>query len=304
VFGWVADLFSTRIPTIIRDGIIPIAVDFRSSTGTTTSGNTNPATITQIVDDWINGVKGVGGAAAWKPFEKYMIINIANEWGPQNSTWQSTYITAVQSLRSAGFNNLLLIDAPGSGRDEGFNVAPFATTVIPYGPGIIEADPQHNIAFGCHVYGNIRAGQALSSLAPLAQSGLPAIIGEFGPGRNIGPSPTNLTPGELISACEQLGLGWLAWAFDDNNKASATSDDNWFALSWADNPGTPTQTWWPAGATGGAYAQSMATDLTTYGSNIILGTSPWGASPAGNVAGMCLSTLAKKCSVFPGGSPS
>jgi hypothetical protein len=201
---------------------------------------------------------------------------------------------------------LLLIDAPGSGQD-GPQVAgnpPFVGTVMLHGAAIIEADPQHNIAFGCHVYDNIQAGQALSFLTPLVQSGLPAIISEFGPGRNIGGTPRSLTPGELISACEQLGLGWIGWAFDDNNQANASSDDNSFAMSWADIIGTPTQTWWPAGATGGAYAASVATDLTTWGSNIILGTSPWGASQAGNVPGMCLSALANKCSIFPGGSPS
>src|SRR6202008_299824 len=74
VFGWVAALFNTYLPLIISDGIVPIAVDFLSSTGTVTSGDTNPATITQVVSDWINGVGGVGGAAAWKPFEKYLIL--------------------------------------------------------------------------------------------------------------------------------------------------------------------------------------------------------------------------------------
>ena len=201
------------IPGIIENNIIPIVGEFFTSTGTTTSGDTNPATITQCVDDWINGVNGAGGAATWKTIEKYMIFNIANEWGPQSAIWQSTYITAVQMLRAAGFNCPLLIDAPGSGEDISSGGAVPFETVISYGPGIIEADPQHNIIFGCHVYYNIQAGQALSYLTPMAQSGLPFIVSEFGPGRNIGPAPTNLTPGELISACEtwlrldRMGMG-------------------------------------------------------------------------------------------------
>jgi len=45
------------------------------------------------------------------------------------------------------------------------------------------------------------------------------IIGEFGPGRNIGPSPTNITPQAIIQAAEARNLGWLAWAWDDNPSA-------------------------------------------------------------------------------------
>jgi hypothetical protein len=82
VLGWAWNpLFSTNITTIINAGIVPLIVAFNTSTGVATSGNTDPATITQVVTDWINGVNGFGGAAAWKPFEKYMILNICQRMG-------------------------------------------------------------------------------------------------------------------------------------------------------------------------------------------------------------------------------
>jgi len=68
----------------------------------------------------------------------------------------------------------------------------------------------------------------------LAATGLPIIVGEFGPGREIGPSPTNLTPLQIIQASEQHNFGWMAWAWDDrpftcpNEKAC----EDTFALSW------------------------------------------------------------------------
>jgi len=289
------------IPNIINHGIIPIVSAFFTSTGITTSGDTDPATLIQCVDDWIDGVNDFVGASAWKTIEKYMILNIANEWGPQTSTWQSTYITAVQSLRAAGFNCALLIDAPGFGQDGG-GEAPFTTTVIPYGPGIIEADPQHNIIFGCHVYFNIQAGQALSYLTPMAQSGLPFIVSEFGPGRNIGPAPTDLTPGELISACEQLGCGWIGWAWDDNNLPNIESDDSGFAMVFSNPPQTPAPPY------GGYFTRNPA-DLTMWGNNIVLATpngqtDGLGNTISGSTPGMSLSHLAVRCSIFAGGGPS
>ena len=54
------------------------------------------------------------------------------------------------------------------------------------------------------------------------------VLGEFGPGRGIGPSPTDLTPAEIIEAAEAHGFGWLAWAWDD---PASGADDSWFALS-------------------------------------------------------------------------
>jgi mannan endo-1,4-beta-mannosidase len=70
-------------------------------------------------------------------------------------------------------------------------------------------------------------------LAALSQStGAVYIIGEFGPGRNIGSSPTLVTPGEVITAAERNGIGWLAWAWDDNNLANCSSDNNWFDMTY------------------------------------------------------------------------
>lgn len=93
----------------------------------------------------------------------------------------------------------------------------------------------------------------MSQLAALAAStGAAYIVGEFGPGRNIGPSPTMLTPGELITAANQSGIGWIAWAWDDNDAAGCTSDDKWFAMQY------------------GCGEYTKASDLTTFGTDVVL----------------------------------
>lgn len=92
-----------------------------------------------------------------------------------------------------------------------------------------------------------------SKLIPaLASIGVCVVIGEFGPGRNLGPSPTMVTPGNIITAAEAAGLGWMAWAWDDNNLPAGKSDDNWFSMTYNTGPYTT-----PA-------------DLTIFGKDVVL----------------------------------
>jgi hypothetical protein len=86
-----------------------------------------------------------------------------------------------------------------------------------------------------------------STFDALAATGLCIVIGEFGPGRNIGPSPTTLTPGQIITASDARNFGWMAWAWDD---PAYNADDTWFALSYT-----------------GAYSSSA--DLTIYGKDVV-----------------------------------
>jgi hypothetical protein len=91
-------------------------------------------------------------------------------------------------------------------------------------------------------------------LAALAQStGAAFVIGEFGPGRNIGPSPTMLTPQEVIGEAEAYGLGWMAWAWDDNDLSGAASDNAGFAMTYHS----------------GTYGSSS--DLTMFGQQVVEG---------------------------------
>jgi hypothetical protein len=94
----------------------------------------------------------------------------------------------------------------------------------------------------------------IARLAAMARStGAAFVIGEFGPGRNIGPSPTTLTPIEVITAAEANHLGWMAWAWDDNDLAGSASDNNWFGLAY--HP----------------WAYGSSSDLTVYGQQVVEG---------------------------------
>ncbi|HEY1957358.1 MAG TPA: cellulase family glycosylhydrolase [Polyangiaceae bacterium] len=108
---------------------------------------------------------------------------------------------------------------------------------------------------GSVVDGNGNVNLRIAKLATLpAATGAAYAITEFGPGRNIGPSPTLVTPLEIVTAAEQNGIGWLAWAWDDNNMAGSQTNNEWFGMTYN-------------GA--GTYAKDA--DLTMFGQQIVLG---------------------------------
>jgi hypothetical protein len=62
-----------------------------------------------------------------------------------------------------------------------------------------------------------------------------------------------VTPQQVIGAAEAAGLGWMGWAWDDNNLANGASDNNSFSMT-LNGPGMYT----------------VASDLTTYGQQMVL----------------------------------
>jgi mannan endo-1,4-beta-mannosidase len=127
---------------------------------------------------------------------------------------------------------------------------------------VFDSDPEKNVIFDQHIYGvyrDIAGGDSGSynnqpDLEPhvkaLAATGLVVALGEFGPGRNVGPSPTMIKPERVIELAEKYGLGWLAWAWDDNNLAGGMSDENSFSMSYS-----------------GTYTKSS--DLTSFGRVVV-----------------------------------
>jgi len=100
-----------------------------------------------IIDVWTDPQN-----VAWlNEFEEYVILNIANEWGPSERNqsgrqyWRDAYKEAVTCIRDAGINNMLVIDSPDYGQGpRGMEV---------YGRELLDHDPQHNIVFSIHMYG-------------------------------------------------------------------------------------------------------------------------------------------------------
>jgi hypothetical protein len=228
-----------KTPGAIYNHVVVMPGAWSAPAGTVTCSS-DPAVLSSAVSVW------VAQASTWTQIERYSILNIANEWGPSSSTvWRDSYISAIAQMRSAGYHATLSITSGGCGQDN--------ADLVSYAAAFYSSDPEKNVIFDRHVYGGDGdAGVLDSDAQALAALGLPIIFGEFGPGRGIGPSPTNLTPTQVIQTAEKYGFGWMSWAWDDNNLSNAQADNDWFALSYT-----------------GAYTKSA--DLTIAGQEVVEG---------------------------------
>jgi len=148
---------------------------------------------------------------------KHIIVNIANEWGPQLSSpytdWINQYEAAITALRNAGYTCPLMIDAD--------DYATNYPELIAASTAVFNSDPLKNVIFDMHAYnqygfaGMVISGNYLANLAALsASSGMVFVLGEFGPLHSGGAS--SVTPAQMIDAANAAGIGWLGWAWDEN----------------------------------------------------------------------------------------
>lgn len=184
------------------------------------------ASFETMVGRWVRDAK------KYAAIERLMILNIANEWGDDQVKWRDAYVSAIPRIRAAGWHGAIMVDAPGCGQN--------ASAIINHGRAVFAADVEQNVLFDVHIYGNWNdtAGGVPPSwngqhdlaptLAALRGTGLAVVVGEFGPGRNIGPSPTMITPERVIHVAEQNGIGWLSWSWDDNDLSNAKCSNNSF----------------------------------------------------------------------------
>jgi mannan endo-1,4-beta-mannosidase len=191
---------------ISYDQVVVVTTPYVPGTSTVLSGDTSTADLTTTVNWWI------ANFTSFSSMQKHLILNIANEWGPAgSSTWQTAYISAVTALRSAGYTCPIMIDSGAYGQD--FN------DLLDYSSAIFAADPQKNIIFTIHLYGN--AGGAISGspnflqqLASLSASdGMVFAATEIGSAASLG----GATVQQVINASNSAGLGWAAWAWDETN---------------------------------------------------------------------------------------
>jgi hypothetical protein len=151
----------------VADNEVPVITAPSTTTGTATSCSTDPTVLSDVVSNsWVTP------AATWTAFNKDAIYNIANEWGPANSTvWLDSYLTAITQMRTAGYLGPLMIDAGGCGQDEA-DLAQYAAMVL-------SGDPQHNVIFSYHMYGGTNDNAAMVTGV---QKGNPTVVNISGGG--------------------------------------------------------------------------------------------------------------------------
>ncbi len=151
-----------------------------------------------------------------KEYEKYLIVNVANEWGPANVGFRDGYKKAITAMRNVGIKNTILIDAGGCGQNPG--------TLINYAQELLDFDPEKNILFAIHFYGNWMTKEKSKAnwqyyvedyLQMFKTKKIPVIVGEFG----WTGAPDNFTlydPKKIISESNKHEIGWLFWAWNSN----------------------------------------------------------------------------------------
>ncbi|MBC7783108.1 MAG: cellulase family glycosylhydrolase [Burkholderiales bacterium] len=200
------------VESYIAGGIVPIVEDHMATVAT------DLASLDAVVDRWL-----LPGNVAWlKQYERSIILNIANEWGPDSQTWRDGYISSIARIRAAGINALIMVDAGGKGQN--------IHTIDTWATDVQAADPQHNVLFSIHLYEYWRSSGATdvgtidpaiglpwdvkTELTQVRDAGLPMICGEFSWDEA---SFVEYDTREAMQAFEDLDMGWLAWSWNQND---------------------------------------------------------------------------------------
>ena len=135
--------------------------------------------------------------------EAYVIINIGNEpYGNINASgWINATKNAIAEMRNAGFQHMLMVDAPNWGQDWEFIMRDNAASIF-------NSDPIKNTVFSIHMYGVFdTANKVQTYLSYFVNAGLPLVIGEFGHQHTDG----NPDEDAIMSIAQANGIGYLGW---------------------------------------------------------------------------------------------
>lgn len=153
--------------------------------------------------------------------EKYVIVNIANEWyGTWNGAkWAEGYQAAIPELRKAGISNMLMVDCAGWGQ--------YPDSIRDYGRSVFNADPDKNTVFSIHMYEY--AGATASVVKQNIDNALgidvPLVIGEFAHRHTNG----DVAEDTIMEYCQEKAVGYLGWSWYGNNENYAYLD---IATDW------------------------------------------------------------------------
>ena len=169
---------------------------------------------TDVQNLWLGEWLPVLSQAQYTP---YLLINIANEWGPFGTNvadwnaWATTYTGIIADFRTAGFTEPLVIDAPHCGQQ--YNA------FIDSGRGqqLIDADPLGNIILSTHAYNALWNSQTEmdANIDALIALGLPFLYGEFGSSSFEAPA-NDIDHLRLMERAQLDSFGWIAWSWFGN----------------------------------------------------------------------------------------
>lgn len=158
-----------------------------------------------------------------KKHQAYLLVNIGGEVGDRVSDTEfiQGYTRAIKTMRSAGIQTPLVIDASEWGKKLDILDATFAR--------LIAADPHHNLLFSVHIYWPIAGGADAKFIRSRLQKsvalGYPLLVGEFSAvgGYTVGSKSLCSPNGKIdykaiIKECQRHEIGWYAWEWGPGNE--------------------------------------------------------------------------------------
>ena len=151
--------------------------------------------------------------AVLKKYEKYLILNIANEVGNDfggntvsvRQKLIDAYTPSITALRNAGLKCPFVIDAPDCGQN--------IEALVQAAPTLLANDPDHNIVFSAHAYwNNDNYTTRLTNAANTAvTNNICLIIGEFSVAQDCPLAAQANDYAAIVAVCNTKGVGYLAW---------------------------------------------------------------------------------------------
>ena len=161
--------------------------------------------------------------------QEYLILNIGNEPGDKAQSadeFFNAYNIIVTKLRASGVRVPIMIDADEWGQNE--------KNLLNVGPKLLQADSEHNLIFSIHMWWPTERHNPVATgyetvkdrikgtLEESLKRKIPLIIGEFAP---VAAGGVREIPYKFImSECERLNIGWLAWSWGPGNFDSPEMD--------------------------------------------------------------------------------
>ncbi len=196
----------TLIGNCIKNNLIPL-IELHDATGRWDR-------LDRCVNFWVRD----DVVAVIKKYQKYLLLNIANEAGTDTvsqSNFASTYQSIVRRMRKAGIHVPLMIDAANWGRNERY--------LLTNGKMLMDDDPDHNLLFSWHIWdSNIPERRIKSTIDKSIELDIPLVIGEFAP---MEVKCKCCIPYKYIMAySQQQNIGWLSWSWGAGNSDCPAMD--------------------------------------------------------------------------------
>lgn len=193
------------------------------------TGNNSASLLQDMANYWARS----DVAAVLRKHERFVMINIANEWGDSGKTplqWRDDYKQPITTIRNAGLTTTLVIDNPNYGGNPNGGLW--------YGWDLLNHDPRHNLLFSVHMYGTFNnRNDVYNTMYNYKNNNLALLIGEFGYNYNSGNNNLGCTVDalSLMQWAQQFGIGYVAWSTAGNDGPNAWLDlmTNWSGTtSW------------------------------------------------------------------------